>query len=42
MKNWLKRNFLTICNVCLGYTVLYRIGSHSLFLFGEPEFPAED
>lgn len=42
MKSWLKKNIFTICNLCLGYTVWYRIGSLSNFLFGEPEFPVED
>lgn len=42
MKNWLRKNMFTICNICLGYTVWYRISSMSNFLFGEPEFPIED
>lgn len=42
MKNWLKRNFLTICSACLGYTMWYRFDSVSLFLFGEPDYPTED
>lgn len=42
MKNWLKKNLFTICSTCLGYTVIYRIGGFSHFLFGEPEFPSED
>ena len=42
MKNWLKRNIFTIC---AGFSLIfdvYHIGSHSLALFGEPEFPIED
>lgn len=42
MKNWLKKNIITLC---AGFTLIfdvYYIGSRSLFLFGEPEFPIED
>ena len=42
MKSWLKKNMLTICaGITLMFDVYY-IGSVSLFLFGEPEYPVED
>lgn len=42
MKTWLKRNAGLILSTCLGTFFTYHIGSVSLFMFGEPEFPTED
>lgn len=42
MKNWLKKNMLTICAGITLFFDVYHIGSFSRFLFGEPEYPTED
>lgn len=42
MKSWLKKNMFNLCSACLGLSFVYYISTYSLFLFGEPEFPAED
>lgn len=42
MKNWLKKNFFTICTALSIFPFVYHISSYSFGLFGEPEFPAED
>lgn len=42
MKNWLKRNAGLILNTCLGTWFVYHIGTVSMVMFGEPEFPTED
>lgn len=42
MKNWLKKNMFTLFSGFIVLFDVYHIGSVSLFLFGEPEFPVED
>ncbi len=42
MKNWLKRNIITICAGIVLFFDVYHISSVSHFLFGEPEFPVEN
>lgn len=42
MKSWLKKNMFTLCSACLACSSMYYFGAHSLFFFGEPEFPVEE
>lgn len=42
MKNWLKKNVFAVCSACVAYSTLIYFGSHSVFCFGEPEFPVEE
>ena len=42
MKNWLYRNMGKLCSACLGLAFVHHIGSSSLVLFGEPEFPTAE
>ncbi len=42
MKKWLRKNVITLCSACLALSTYIHFGSRSVFLFGEPEFPAED
>lgn len=42
MKNWLKKNMQSICNICLGFYFVYHISGFSIGLFGEPELPTDD
>lgn len=41
MKNWLRKNMFALCSACMAYSITVYFGSHSVFLFGEPEFPME-
>lgn len=41
MKSWLRGIIFTIFAGFSLYFDVYHIGSHSCFLFGEPEFPVE-
>lgn len=42
MKNWLRKNMLTLCSACLALSTYIHFGAHSIIFFGEPEFPAEE